>query len=243
MEKQSSQSIHSSLLEVSQMLIASQRRSILLCEDTAAHAALIKRAIDTTIWDFTHVTRGEYAVEVFRKDSSAIVLLDLSLPDYNGLELLEHFKEINPLTPILIVTSLEDVKKSVEAMHLGACDYVLKDSHGNFTSVLQNAIERAWKTRIDKIESKLAAECRVAELIKAERIQAMQELVSGIYTEVNNPLSGLITFTDILRKQAKDSDEIKIIEQLALSAQKVASAVGKLKNITVNSTLKSKEDN
>lgn len=228
-------SIHSNLILASRQLLAAQNKKLLLIEDTAAHAALIRRVIDTSVWDLTHVTRGHDAIEIFKEDDSYIILLDLSLPDYDGLTLLTHFKSSNPLTPIIIVTSLEDVKKSVQAMQIGAWDYVVKSDPDNFSKNLGGAIEKAWHTRIDKIEKKLASECKVAELIKAEKIQAIEETIKHLCNEINNPLSGLITCTTLLQNQLSTAEEREVLTQLISSAQKVAFAVNKLQNFSVDS--------
>jgi DNA-binding response OmpR family regulator len=232
-------SFHSNLISASRQLLAAQNKKLLLVEDTAAHAALIRRVIDTSVWDLTHVTRGHDAIERFKEDDSYIILLDLSLPDYDGLTLLNHFKSCNPLAPVIIVTSLEDVKKSVQAMQVGAWDYVVKSDPDNFSENLGNAIEKAWHTRIDKVEKKLASECKVAELIKAEKIQAIEETIKHLCNEINNPLSGLITYTTLLKNQLTATDESEVLIQLIASAQKVASAVNKLQNISIDSN---KED-
>lgn len=227
-------SIHSNLISASRQLLDAQHKKLLLIEDTAAHAALIRRVIDTSVWDLTHVTRGHDAIEKFKEDDSYIILLDLSLPDYDGLTLLTHFKSVNPLTPILIVTSLEDVKKSVHAMQIGAWDYVVKNDPEHFSENIVQAIEKAWHTRIDKVEKKLASECKVAELIKAEKIQAIEETIKHLCNEINNPLSGLITYTTLLKNQLSTSEDSEVLAQLVASAQKVASAVNKLQNISTD---------
>ncbi|HMO16838.1 MAG TPA: response regulator [Oligoflexia bacterium] len=230
-------SIHDNLVLASKYLIEAQSRSVLLVEDTAAHAALIRRAIDTTIWNFSHVTRGQVALQIFKNNPSSIVLIDLSLPDYDGLELMAHFKELNPSAPIIIVTSLEDVRKSVKAMQEGAWDYVVKGEVETFQTALKDAIEKAWRSRLDKAERKLASECKIVELIKTERLQAIEELIMGVCAEVNNPLSGLITFTDLLKKNSPNEKDSELLEELSRSAHKVALAVNKLRKATTEHSI------
>ena len=118
--------IHSNLVSASNSLIEAQSKSVLLVEDTAAHALLIQRAFDKSIWEMEHVTRGSSAIDKLRLNPNQIVLLDLSRPDVDGIELTSELHEINPLTPIIIVTSQDDVKKSVSSMQNVAWDYVIK---------------------------------------------------------------------------------------------------------------------
>ena len=106
--------------------IAAHRKSVLLVEDTAAHAALIKRPLLSADWEVEHTTRASDALKAFSLDSNRIIILDLSLPDADGLALIEAFRELNPAVSIIVSTSTNQVSVSVEAMRRGASDYVVK---------------------------------------------------------------------------------------------------------------------
>lgn len=225
--------ISSELLKTSEALIRAQERTILLVEDTAPHAALVQRSLAYDSWTIRHVTRRKTALDDFKANSNQIVLLDITLPDCDGLELLMELKAINPNSPIIVVTSLEDVRKSVEAMQRGAWDYVIKEEPMKFSENLRNAINKAFAERITRIESQLAQFCRVNQMIRDERLQAMEEVIRTVCAEVNNPLSGLMTFTELVKKRLSktvlNTEETDLIEKLSQSAEKVASAVKKLK--------------
>ncbi len=225
--------ISSELLKTSEALIKAQDRTILLVEDTAPHAALVQRSLAYDSWTIRHVTRRKTALEDFKANSNQIVLLDITLPDCDGLELLLELKAINPNSPIIVVTSLEDVRKSVEAMQRGAWDYVIKEEPNKFSENLKNAINKAFQERIRRIETQLAQYCRVNQMIKAERLEAMEEVIRTVCSEVNNPLSGLMTFAELVKKRLSktvlNNEETDLIEKLSQSAEKVASAVKKLK--------------
>lgn len=225
--------ISSELLKSSQALIKAQERTILLVEDTAPHAALIQRSLAYDSWAIRHVTRRKSALEDFKNDSNQIVLLDITLPDCDGLELLMELKSLNPDTPIIVVTSLEDVRKSVLAMQRGAWDYVIKEEPMKFAENLKAALNKAFHDRIQRIELQLAQFCRVNQMIKDERLQAMEEVIRTVCSEVNNPLSGLMTFAELVKKKLSkntlNEEETDLIEKLSQSAEKVAGAVKKLK--------------
>lgn len=69
---------------------------------------------------------GAEAVDVFTKNSVDLILLDIILPDANGLDLLEKFKEMDPNTEIIMVSAVNEIKTAVKAMKWGAYDYVVK---------------------------------------------------------------------------------------------------------------------
>ncbi|MBW1840352.1 MAG: sigma-54-dependent Fis family transcriptional regulator [Deltaproteobacteria bacterium] len=69
---------------------------------------------------------GEEAIEIFRKDSIDLILLDILLPDINGIDLLEKLLETDPNTEIIMVSALNDVQTAVKAIKRGAYEYIIK---------------------------------------------------------------------------------------------------------------------
>jgi len=69
---------------------------------------------------------GEAAMEKFKISRFDIVILDLKLPDISGLELLEHFREMEPDVAVIMMTAYGTISTAVEAMRLGAHDFATK---------------------------------------------------------------------------------------------------------------------
>jgi len=66
------------------------------------------------------------AREEQQKEAADLVISDLQLPDGNGMELLEHFKKMNPAVEVIIMTGFGTIESAIEAMKMGASNYLLK---------------------------------------------------------------------------------------------------------------------
>jgi DNA-binding NtrC family response regulator len=74
----------------------------------------------------TTAETGELAMEAFRAEAPDLVLLDIKLPGIDGIEVLEKMKEIDPDVPVMMITATSQVDVAVQAMKLGAYDYISK---------------------------------------------------------------------------------------------------------------------
>ena len=69
---------------------------------------------------------GEEAIDILTRNSVDLILLDILLPDINGLDLLAKLMETDPNTEIIMVTAVNDVQVAVKAIKLGAYEYIIK---------------------------------------------------------------------------------------------------------------------
>ena len=84
---------------------------------------------------------GKIGLEVFRKKSPDLILVDLRMPEVDGLEVLSAVTKESRETPIIVVSGTGVISDAVEALHLGAWDYILKPVKN--LSILLHSIERA----------------------------------------------------------------------------------------------------
>ena len=77
-------------------------------------------------YQVTTVDSGEKAIALLEKDTVDLVITDLVMAPVNGLGVLEKSKEINPEMMVIILTGFGDITSAIEALRLGADDYMLK---------------------------------------------------------------------------------------------------------------------
>ncbi|MFZ7112213.1 MAG: sigma-54-dependent transcriptional regulator [Desulfatiglandales bacterium] len=69
---------------------------------------------------------GKEAIDIFTQTNIDVILLDILLPDINGLDLLGQLKSIEPNTEIIMVTAVNEIQTAVSAVKLGAYEYLIK---------------------------------------------------------------------------------------------------------------------
>ena len=101
----------------------------------------IKLALDASYHVVTF-SSAESAIDEIKKNPPDIILLDIGLPDMNGIEALEKIKALYPDILVIMITAYEDIATVVSAMKLGAYDYVVKPLHMDSLEVtIKNALE------------------------------------------------------------------------------------------------------
>lgn len=102
------------------------KRRVLLVEDEAALAEAMSKAARKTGAETTAVASAAKGEKLWRKGGWGLVVLDVGLPDRDGLELLETMRTAGDETPVLVVTAHGNLRNAVTARRLGAEDYLVK---------------------------------------------------------------------------------------------------------------------
>lgn len=116
---------------------------VLLVEDNLADVRLVQEIlIESNVARFKiiHADRLAKAITLLREEPFDVVLLDLSLPDSQGLETLKKVQATTPALPIVVLTHHQDDALAIQAVQMGAQDYLPK---GNETLLLDRSIRYA----------------------------------------------------------------------------------------------------
>lgn len=120
---------------------------VLLVEDNPGDARLVEIALSEpgpVQFRLERVGLLSAALRRLEKEAFEVVLLDLSLPDSQGLETVVAVRKQNPQVPVVVLTGLDDERSSLEALHMGAQDYLVKGTATGETlrRTIRYAVER-----------------------------------------------------------------------------------------------------
>ncbi|MFN0276534.1 MAG: sigma-54-dependent transcriptional regulator [Chitinophagales bacterium] len=99
---------------------------ILIIDDDPTFCTMLKGFLVKKDFNVDAVFSGTEGLSRVQKEKYEVVLSDFRLPDIDGLELLKAIKEENPALPVVIMTSYADIRIAVQAMKIGAFEYVTK---------------------------------------------------------------------------------------------------------------------
>ena len=123
----------------------SQAANILLVDDEPGMLRYIRTLLEVDDHKVQTATTGEEAVQHVQKGLQPdLVLLDLLMPGIDGLQTLEQLRHIKPGLKVVMLSCVNDTRKVVQAMRLGATDYLTKPFQ---KAELDAVIGNAWARR------------------------------------------------------------------------------------------------
>jgi DNA-binding NtrC family response regulator len=117
-----------------------KKAKILIAEDDDLSRENLAELLSECGYNVQAVRDGREAMETFPCDTYDLVITDLRMPHVDGLQFLEFVKEANPENIVIMLTGYASVKSAVEAMKLGAFDYMAKPLKSD---IVQLTVERA----------------------------------------------------------------------------------------------------
>lgn len=174
--------------------------ALLVVEDSPGDARLLREMLnedETKSTVMTHVATMGEAEKNLADNVFDIVLLDLGLPDAQGLEAVRRARAAAPGVPLVVLSGMDDERLAVKALQNGAEDYLVKgqiDSR-SLLRALRYAIERkslaaaalALSAKVDRAR---------AEAVAASAAKAT--FVANMSHEIRTPLNSIIGFSDLL---------------------------------------------
>jgi two-component system nitrogen regulation response regulator GlnG len=118
---------------------------VLVVDDQADMRWILARVLGEQSFDVVTADDGEQAVARVKHEAPQVVLMDLKMPRLGGLQALEQIKESAPEVPVIVITAYGDVPSAVQAMKLGAYDFLTKPfDNEELLYTVKRAVER-WE--------------------------------------------------------------------------------------------------
>jgi two-component system, OmpR family, response regulator len=117
---------------------------ILLIEDDTVLAAAVRDQVVSDGHSVDWVTRLDAAKDHLRSTAYDLLLLDLMLPDGRGMALLRNLRARGDVTPVIILTALDQLSDRIEGLNAGADDYLIKPFDLSELSARLNAVARRY---------------------------------------------------------------------------------------------------
>jgi len=125
---------------------------ILIVDDDPNISTLLSVSLSPFGYEITSASSGSQALELIEAERFNLAILDYMLPDLNGIEVLRRIRERRSDTEVIMVTAYASLETAVEALRLGAYDYITKPFQ---IDTIQSTVQRALEKQ--HLETRLAA--------------------------------------------------------------------------------------
>ncbi len=159
------------------------REKILIVDDENLIRWTLRERLQKEEYEILEAENGEQAFSILEDEDVDLILLDNKLPDTTGLEILKHKADAYPDTMAIIMTAYSSVSNAVEAMKLGAEDYVIKPfSHEDIIIKIQKALEKtSLKRELRRYRSEQKEKYGMEQIIgRSKAIKDVYQLVEKI---------------------------------------------------------------
>lgn len=157
---------------------------LLIVEDDESMAKVLERLAKDHNWTYRVAKTGADALEIFNSEIVEAALIDIKLPGFNGMQILEHLKKNHFATEVIIITGVGTVESAVAAIKLGAYDYLTKpfDDIHQVASLVEKARERYHLVqKIKKLERQSTDQYQFEDIVgKSPKMQEVYHLIENI---------------------------------------------------------------
>jgi DNA-binding NtrC family response regulator len=162
---------------------AMDKKLILVVEDDPNVGESIRLLLKKRGYEILLASNGKEALPLFRQETVDLVITDLVMPKMDGIELLEEVKHLRPETEVIVISAQGTIEKAVQAMKLGAFDFIEKPINPRVISlVVERALEKQTLVLQNRdLRSKLEDKFHLKNIIgRSEKMVKIFELIQHI---------------------------------------------------------------
>jgi two-component system, NtrC family, response regulator HydG len=148
--------------------------SILLVEDDLTFSRILEGFLSKKGYQVSVSNKGKDGLKNFQSRSFDMVILDYRLPDTTGMDLLHEIKSEKPATPVVIMTSFQDIRTAVKAIKAGAFEYITKPVNPDeLVMIVEQALKK--EKRVEPVS---------AQVVTSQFVQGNSPLSTKLYDMV-----------------------------------------------------------
>ncbi|MFQ5409585.1 MAG: sigma-54-dependent transcriptional regulator [Anaerolineales bacterium] len=188
--------------------------TVLIVEDEPTPRQFLEKILVELDYEVIAVENLALAQEQIDADAAEIVLLDVKLPDGNGLALLEQLSRVRPEMPVIVLTGFGDIDMAVEAIHIGAADFIGKP-------VDAKRLQRSLKRATAKVSLQ-----RELELLRRQRF--------GDLDWVESQAPAMRAVSTLIERAAPSNANVLLIGETGTGKEYAARAIQQLSQRAAN---------
>jgi len=210
---------------------------LLYIDDDEILARLVERGLTRQGFTVEHASEGLSGLARLREGKFDVVALDQEMPGIDGLETLEQIYSLPDAPPVIFVTASQDSKIAISALKAGAADYIVKDTQGDFVTLLHVAVMGAIESDLIR-KARDAAEAEVHA--SRDRFAALAAEREMLLREVNHRVgNSLQIIASLLHLQAASSGDEDVKAALTNAMGRVAAVAQVHRRLYTSHDLKS----
>lgn len=99
---------------------------VLVVDDETDFLDMLVRRLKQRVLDVDGVTSGDAAIRMIQEHPVDVVVLDMRMPEMDGIETLQEIKKISPMVEVIVLTGHANMESAIQVMEMGAFDYLMK---------------------------------------------------------------------------------------------------------------------
>jgi anti-anti-sigma factor len=227
---------------------------ILVIDDEKPTLKMFRLTLQAYGYEVLTAENGREGLDIFQREHPRIVLTDIKMPGMNGIEVLQHLKQIDPQTEVIVITGHGDMDLAIQALSLDATDFINKPIQ---RQLLEQALNRAEErlrlatqpvrefeltprneAAVITIRGGITArhEARFQELFHQAVSLGKRKIVLDFQESASVNGAGIAILTQLLREAAKQGVEVAAAG-LSENMKKVFEIVGLGTRIRISETL------
>lgn len=196
---------------------------ILLVDDIRENLNLMRAVFEAEGFQVSEADNGRAALAQVAADPPEVALIDLKMPGMNGIEILRELRASAPEVQVIMITAYAEVSSAVEAMKLGAEDFLIRPIHRDrlALTVLRALERRHLKTQLEELDRWKLREQELTRVRDAalELARLKSEFLARMSHEIRTPLNAIVGFTEMLLYSALDLSTHSKVEIIQTNCQ------------------------